>query len=262
MNYYPFHLGDYASATRHLSWDEDMAYRRLIDAYYTKEEPIPLDRRQVYRLVCATTQEQRDAVDVVLHEFFEETPEGWRNGRCDAELAAFHAKSAKASQSAHARWRNANGQRPQSEGNANASAEACERIQEGCDGNATKTKTNTNSSIPNGIEGKPGKRAAIDKPEGITQEVWDGFLAIRKAKKAPLTAAALEGIKREATKAGIDLQEALQVCCTRGWQGFNAEWIGGSTQAAAGKAPARTSRHSGFEKINYREGINADGTFA
>lgn len=107
-----------------------MAYRRLMDAYYTREEPIPLDRRQAYRLACATSQEQRDAIDVVLVEFFEETPEGWRNSRCDAELDAFHAKSAKASQSAKARWRNATGQRPQSEGNANASPE-------GCDGNAT-----------------------------------------------------------------------------------------------------------------------------
>ena len=25
MNYYPFHIGDYVSATRHLTWDEDAA---------------------------------------------------------------------------------------------------------------------------------------------------------------------------------------------------------------------------------------------
>ena len=29
MNYYPFHIGDYLSATRHLSWEEDAAYRLM-----------------------------------------------------------------------------------------------------------------------------------------------------------------------------------------------------------------------------------------
>ena len=41
MNFYPFHIGDYASATRHLTWIEDAAYRRLLDVYYVKEGPLP-----------------------------------------------------------------------------------------------------------------------------------------------------------------------------------------------------------------------------
>lgn len=164
MNYYPFHIGDYASATRHLSWDEDMAYRRLMDAYYTREEPIPLDRRQAYRLACATTEAQREAVDVVLAEFFEETPEGWRNGRCDAEIGAYKTKSAKASQSAHARWSNANAKQAQSESTASALDDVCERMPDQCDGNAPKT--NTNISIPTGIE-RPGKRPSRKCPDSF-----------------------------------------------------------------------------------------------
>lgn len=147
MNYYPFHIGDYASATRHLSWDEDMAYRRLMDAYYTREAPIPKDPRQVYRLVSAATQEQREAVDVVLAEFFEDTPEGWRNSRCDAEIHSAALKREKASQSAHARWRNATAKPTQSDGNANASPETCERIAETCEGNAPNPNPNTSISI-------------------------------------------------------------------------------------------------------------------
>lgn len=61
MNYYPFHIGDYASATRHLSWDEDAAYRRLLDLYYTTEKPIPLDERSVFRLLIAITEPRRVA---------------------------------------------------------------------------------------------------------------------------------------------------------------------------------------------------------
>lgn len=55
MNYYPFHIGDYLSATRHLSWEEDAAYRRLLDTYYTNEKPLPSELRAVCRLVLANT---------------------------------------------------------------------------------------------------------------------------------------------------------------------------------------------------------------
>lgn len=126
---------------------------------------------------------------------------------------------------------------------------------------SSSSSSSPSVSEPIGSEEKPAKRAVITKPEGITDEVWQGFLAIRKAKKAPLSAAALEGIQREATKAGINLQEALLMCCTRGWQGFKAEWVTGNTVAGVA-APVKAGRHSGFEKIDYREGINADGTFA
>ena len=40
MNFYPFHIGDYAAHTRHLSLMEDLAYRRLIDLYYLGEEAL------------------------------------------------------------------------------------------------------------------------------------------------------------------------------------------------------------------------------
>ena len=87
MNFYPFNIGDYAGKTRHLTWDEDMAYRRLLDVYYSNEQPLPADKRQVYRLAGAQTTKQKQAVDTVLNEFFDKVPEGFRNARCDEEIA-------------------------------------------------------------------------------------------------------------------------------------------------------------------------------
>ena len=104
MNYYPFHIGDYLSATRHLSWAEDAAYRRLLDTYYTTEKRLPLDLRAVCRLVLATTDEQREAVRVVLDEFFEQTPEGWKNSRADTEIDAMRGKQQKQRDKANKRW--------------------------------------------------------------------------------------------------------------------------------------------------------------
>ncbi|PTT39834.1 hypothetical protein DBR23_10015 [Acidovorax sp. HMWF018] len=92
MNYYPFHIGDYLSATRHLTWTEDAAYRRLLDTYYTTEKPLPTELRAVCRLVLATTDEQREAVEVVLNEFFELTSAGWINVRADAEIDSMRVK--------------------------------------------------------------------------------------------------------------------------------------------------------------------------
>ena len=104
MNYYPFHIGDYLSATRHLSWEEDAAYRRLLDTYYTSEKPLPTDLRAVCRLVLATTESQREAVRVVLEEFFELTDAGWINSRADSEIEAMREKQQKQRDKANKRW--------------------------------------------------------------------------------------------------------------------------------------------------------------
>ena len=62
-------------------------------------------------------------------------------------------------------------------------------------------------------------------PEGVSISVWQDFLKIRLAKKAPMTHTALAGIQKEAQKAGMGLQAALEMCCTRGWQSFKAQWV-------------------------------------
>lgn len=92
MNFYAFHIGDYASATRHLTWEEDCAYRRLLDVYYTREEPLPDDLRAICRLVLASSADQRQAVEVVLHEFFHQTEAGWISPRADREIDAMRVK--------------------------------------------------------------------------------------------------------------------------------------------------------------------------
>lgn len=104
MNYYPFHIGDYLSATRHLSWEEDAAYRRCLDTYYTTEKPLPADLRQVCRLVLATTETQREAVETVLGEFFQLTEFGWVNSRADLEIVAMKEKQQKQRDRVNKRW--------------------------------------------------------------------------------------------------------------------------------------------------------------
>ncbi|MBC7602780.1 MAG: YdaU family protein [Ramlibacter sp.] len=93
MNYYKRHIGDYAAATRHLSLLEHGVYGMLLDVYYTSEKQLPLDLRAVQRLVGAKSDDEREAVQIVLTEFFEQTPDGWRQTRCDEEIHHKQAKS-------------------------------------------------------------------------------------------------------------------------------------------------------------------------
>ena len=85
MIWYKFHLGDYITHTTHLSDAEDLAYRRLLDLYYMSEAPIPLDAALVARKIRLDL----DITESVLGEFFERTEEGYRNARCDAEIAKY-----------------------------------------------------------------------------------------------------------------------------------------------------------------------------
>lgn len=132
MNYYEHHIGDFAEATAHLSFVEDAAYSRLIRKYYAQEKPLPADVKAVQRLVGARSKDEREAVEAVLREFFELHEDGWRQPRCDAEIARYQDKQAKAKRSANARWSAKQMQCDQVIGsNANASPNAMRTHSEG-----------------------------------------------------------------------------------------------------------------------------------
>jgi uncharacterized protein YdaU (DUF1376 family) len=85
MNYYNFHIGDYISHTIHLSVEEDLAYRRLLDMYYDTELPIPNN----IPLVSRKLRINAEVVETVLYEFFELTEDGFKNFRADNEIAEY-----------------------------------------------------------------------------------------------------------------------------------------------------------------------------
>lgn len=93
MNFYAFHIGDYAAHTRHLTPMEDLAYRRLLDAYYLQECPIAGTVDEIARKIglngCSTDVER------VLNDFFEQSDFGWVNKRCDEEIERYQSKQAK-----------------------------------------------------------------------------------------------------------------------------------------------------------------------
>jgi len=69
------------------------------------------------------------------------------------------------------------------------------------------------------------KEKETDTPSGVSQQVWDSFVKQRKTKKAQVTALVIDGIQKEADKAGWTLEMALNEVVVRNWQSFKAEWV-------------------------------------
>ena len=87
------------------------------------------------------------------------------------------------------------------------------------------TQNNNKNTIQNNNK-KNTKKSVLDllADFGITGQLADDFIALRKAKKAPITETALKGYQSEADKAGISICEAVEIAIKRNWQGFNADW--------------------------------------
>jgi len=78
--------------------------------------------------------------------------------------------------------------------------------------------------------------ASIFKVNDVDPDVWQDFVTLRKAKHAPLTKTAVDGLRREAEKAGWSLEDVVRECCGRGWVGFKAAWVQSGAQPGASAA--------------------------
>lgn len=65
----------------------------------------------------------------------------------------------------------------------------------------------------------------LSKPDDVCEQVWQDYLALRRAKKAPISATLMKTLRSEADKAKLSLEKALEMCINRNWQGFRADWL-------------------------------------
>ena len=78
------------------------------------------------------------------------------------------------------------------------------------------------------VEPKPKKEVKtqrLQKPEELTDEFWQDFLAYRKQKKAPVTERVVSLLRKEAKTAGWKLEEVINEMMVRNWTGFKADWV-------------------------------------
>jgi hypothetical protein len=74
-------------------------------------------------------------------------------------------------------------------------------------------------------ETKKEKEKKVEKPEGVSIEVWDAFVKHRKSKNAQITPLVMEVLIKEAEKAKWLLEDALREVIVRNWQSFKADWV-------------------------------------
>ena len=108
------------------------------------------------------------------------------------------------------------------------------------------------TDVPRNDEGKARKRAPDLRPEDVAEQVWADWCALRKSKKAAVTATALEGIRREAKRAGLTMQQALETCCANGWQGLKAEWLTGKNGQPMNEAQRIAQRDEKIARLKER----------
>jgi uncharacterized protein YdaU (DUF1376 family) len=203
MHFYQFHIGDYKSHTHHLSLIEDLAFRRLLDHYYLHE--VPIKQRDIARQIGMRDNEQE--VLTVLNEFFVSTEKGFVNPRADEEIAKYRKFSEDGKKGAAKRWHK------DSNGEANSPP------------NAPPIATNNQEPITNNHKPIKDKATVVATPDGVSSSVWDDFVKHRKTKKAQVTQLVIDGIQKEADKAGFSLEDALKETVLRNWQSFKAEWV-------------------------------------
>lgn len=223
MNFYPFHIGDYAAHTAHLSPIEDIAYRRLLDLCYLTEKPLMHDVERLSRLVRLS--DHVEAVRVVLDEFFQATDEGWVSPRAVQEIATYEDKRQKAKASARASVsvRSTNAQRTFNERSTDVQLPEPEPLPE-----PTNTQPSAVVETPGVSPKQPRVKVLTIKDlmaEGVSEQHAADWLKVRKDKKAPLTVTAWEGVKREAELARLTPAQAVKTSAENGWQGFKASWL-------------------------------------
>ena len=230
MHYYQFNIGDYASHTRNLSLLEDLAYRKLLDEYYLHERPLNGCITDVARQIGM--KDYQAEVAFVLKSFFTNKEDAWINKRADREIMHYASKLDQASRAGKASAevrRNGRSTDVQLTNNQQPIT------------NNHKTLTSTSKTIV--------AKSDCNRPETVSEQVWQDFQTLRRAKKAPLTSSALSRIDKEAGKAGILLEAALIECCARGWVGFKADWM----QGKAGPLNFTAANRRLLEKIETEE---------
>ena len=218
MHYYKFNIADWNLATNHLSLEEEAVYFKLVNYYYDTESPIPEETQMVIRRLRLGSHIK--TVELILNEFFVFSDGSWHHARCDEELFEYQKKAN------NNRENGKKGGRPKKINDLENNPEITQMVSEN---NPDITLTINHKPLTINHELIKNKKKvsvhSLLSEYGITDELAEDFITHRKSKKDPITKTVLNGIQKEAGKAGLTIQEAIATLMIRGWRSFKAEWI-------------------------------------
>ena len=74
---------------------------------------------------------------------------------------------------------------------------------------------------------------------GVSPQVAEDWLKVRKAKKAANTETAFKRIQKEIELSGLSADECITIAVERSWQGFKAEWLSNSQRQSQQRPTGR-----------------------
>lgn len=101
-----------------------------------------------------------------------------------------------------------------------------QKMDKGCPRNGHIYNNDINIS-PTEINNK-GKRFDLKKSLieiGVSPEVADDWMQVRKTKRASNTETAFKRLVSEIEKSGLSANECITIAVSRSWQGFQADWV-------------------------------------
>ena len=211
MHYFKFNIGDYHKKAGRLTMLEHGAYTLLIHSCYDRERFPTLE--EAINWCWARSEEEILAVKFVLKQFFTLEDGVYVQPRIADEVAEYRKKSAKNRAIAEER-----------EARKRQDRARFVQEREPSDQDRAPNQEPINQEPINQIKRRPAASAAISKPEEVSEQVWEDFLAVRRKKAAPLTPTAFALFCAEVEKANLPLEDALKVCCQYNWQTFKADW--------------------------------------
>lgn len=98
--------------------------------------------------------------------------------------------------------------------------------------------------------------ATVERPNDLSEQLWQDWLALRKAKRAPLNTTTINTFRAEARKAGISFEEAVSFSVANGYQGFKADWYRKNASTFTNGRP-----HQGYAGFGARNTAEIDYNF-
>lgn len=112
-----------------------------------------------------------------------------------------------------------------------------QKVDRGCPKNGHIYINDINIS-PTEINNNKGKRFDFKNSLieiGVSPEVAEDWMQVRKAAKATNTETAFNRIKHEIEKSGLSANECITIAVSRSWRGFQADWVANMRQRPVGR---------------------------
>jgi uncharacterized protein YdaU (DUF1376 family) len=233
----PLDIRDYLADTTHLSAEDHGAYLLLLMGYWMRGGPLEDNDRQLAQMARISSKKW-PSIRLTLSKFFTIENGKWAHKRCEKELGRARElleARREAGRIGGEAARGKSGRKPNSKTIANLIANEWQK-------NTPPHTPNTleDSSLREESSGELFKAEKERLPDWIPPEQWDGYVAMRKKIRAPLsdraitlTIAKLKRLKDEGNDPGAVLDQSTE----NSWRGvFELRKVNGSHNGLNGSA--------------------------